>query len=281
MKRIFLLAIVVTVFLTACDKNKDYLIIIHTEFGDMKAILYDETPLHKKNFIELAKEGKYDSTEWHRIIKDFMIQGGDIYAKDDTREPEGARIPAEINDKFQHIKGALAAARQGDQVNPQKMSSSSQFYIVDGRTFSEAELTTDQMRLNNSISTMLRNPEYDSLRQVFIEASSKNPSNEDMNQLALSCKSYVEQELNIDLNRDVSPRLVETYTKTAGAPHLDGEYTVFGRVVEGLDIIDKLADVKTGAGDRPNKPTYLTIEVELVPKKEITKKYGYEYPESE
>lgn len=277
MKRLFLLAIVFTVVLSACDKNKDYLVIIHTEFGDMKAILYDETPLHKKNFIALAKEGKYDSTQWHRIIKDFMVQGGDIYAKDDTREPEGARIPAEINEKFQHTKGALAAARQGDQVNPEKMSSSSQFYIVDGRVFSEAELTTDQMKLNQSISMMLQNPEYDSLKQLFMDLQQQG-NYAGMNELALECKGYVEQELSVNLNKEVDPRMVETYTKIAGAPHLDKEYTVFGRVVEGLDIIDKLADVKVGPGDRPVKPTYMSVELEMVPKKKITKNYGYEYP---
>ena len=279
MKRLFLLAIVVSVLLSACDKNKDYLVIIHTEFGDMKAILYDETPLHKKNFIALAKEGKYDSTQWHRIIKDFMVQGGDIYAKDNTREPEGARIPAEINEKFQHTKGAIAAARQGDQVNPEKMSSSSQFYIVDGKVFSEAELTTNQMKLNQSISSMLQNPEYDSLKQLFMDLQQQG-NYAGMNQLALDCKDYVEKELNVSLDKEVDPRLVETYTKIAGAPHLDKEYTVFGRVVEGLEIIDKLADVKVGPGDRPVEPTYMSVELEMVPKKEITKKYGYDYPDS-
>lgn len=279
MKKIFLVALIFTVFLTACDKNKDYLVVIHTEFGDMKAILYDETPLHKKNFINLVKEGKYDSTQWHRVIKDFMIQGGDIYAKDDTREPEAARIPAEIVDGFQHTKGALAAARQGDQVNPQKMSSSSQFYIVDGRTFSEAELTTDQMKLNQSISSMLQNPEYDSLKQLFMDLQQKGDY-QAMNDLALDCKDYVESSLGVNLDKEVDPRLVETYTKIAGAPHLDGEYTVFGRVVEGMDIIDKIADLKTNR-ERPVEPSYMTMELEMVPKKEITKKYGYEYPESE
>lgn len=280
MNRFFPLAIVLLIGLTACDKNKDYLITIHTEYGDMKAILYDETPLHKKNFIELAKAGKYDSTKWHRVIESFMIQGGDVNAKEGTRETEADRIPAEIVKGFKHTKGAIAAARQGDNTNPKKMSSGCQFYIVDGRTFSEAELTTDQMKLNQSVSEMLRDEQYDSLRQLFTELQQKRDF-DGMNKLALDCKDYVAKEMGVDLNKDIDPEMVATYSKEDGAPHLDNEYTVFGRVVEGLDVIDKIAAVKTGRMDKPVEDTYLTIELELVPKKEITEKYGYEYPKLE
>ncbi|MFH6983878.1 peptidylprolyl isomerase [Marinoscillum luteum] len=277
MKKLLLAFVVLAIALSACDKNKDYLVTIHTEYGDMKAILYDETPLHKKNFIELAKAGRYDSTIWHRVIEGFMIQGGDVQTKEGIRETEDQRIPAEIVKGFQHTKGAIAAARQGDQVNPKKMSSSSQFYIVDGRKYSEAELTTDQMKLNQGVSQMLRDDQYDSLRQLFTELQLKGDF-EGMNQLALDCKDYVSKELGISMDRDVDPETVATYTVTDGAPHLDNEYTIFGRVVEGLEVIDKIAAVKTARGDKPEKDTYLTIELEMVPKKEITKKYGYEYP---
>lgn len=280
MKRILLVATVFLFVLTACDKNKDYLVTIHTEFGDMKAILYDETPLHKKNFITLVKEGKYDSTTWHRVMKDFMVQGGDIYAKDGSRETEGSQVPAEIVPQFQHTKGALAAARQPDQVNPEKKSSSCQFYIVDGRVFSEVELTTDQAKLNQAVSQMLQNPQYDSLKNLFVALQEKGDY-KGMNQLALDSKGYVEQSLGISLSKEVEPRVIETYTKIAGAPHLDGEYTIFGRVVEGLEVIDQIAAVKVGGGSKPVEDTYMTVEVEMVPKKEITKKYGYEYPEED
>ncbi|MFY0605648.1 MAG: peptidylprolyl isomerase [Cyclobacteriaceae bacterium] len=273
--------ILVLITLASCDKNKDYLITIHTEYGDMKAILYDETPLHKKNFLELAKAGKYDSTTWHRVIKDFMIQGGDVQTKEGTTETEADRIPAEIVEGFFHTKGSIAAARQGDNVNPKKMSSSSQFYIVDGRKFTEEELTTDQMKLNQSISTMLRDDKYDSLRGLFTDLQRKRDF-QGMNDLALQCKDYVSDELGIDLNKpDVDPEMVARYTVEEGAPHLDKEYTVFGRVVEGLDVIDKIAAVKTARGDKPVESTYMTIELELVSKKEITKKYGYEYPKAD
>ena len=174
MKKLLFLSFLGALFLSACnDKNKDYLVTIHTEFGDMKAILYNETPLHKSNFIELAKSGKYDSTTWHRVIEGFMIQGGDIYAKDGASEPADARIPAEIVEGFLHTKGALAAARQGDRTNPEKKSSSCQFYIVDGKSFSNEELTIDQQKLNQGVSKMLQNDEYDSLRQMFVELQRK------------------------------------------------------------------------------------------------------------
>lgn len=278
MKKILIL-IVLLGSLSACDKNKDYLITIHTEFGDMKVILYDETPLHKKNFIELAKSGRYDSTIWHRVIKDFMIQGGDIAARTGERESKDNLIPAEIVEGLYHTKGSLAAARMGDDVNPERKSSSSQFYIVDGRQFSEAELTTDQVKLNQSISQMLQNDQYDSLRQLFVALQQKNDYR-GMNQLALDCKPYVEQELGVDLSREFDAEAVARYTTQEGAPHLDQEYTIFGRVVEGLEIIDQVAGVETRR-EKPVKNSYITMEVELVPKKEITKKYGYVYPDQD
>jgi len=270
----------ILLFLAGCDKNKDYLIIIHTEYGDMKAILYDQTPLHKKNFIELAKAGRYDSTKWHRVVENFMIQGGDVQTKEGIRETEADRIPAEIVDGFYHTKGAIAAARQGDNVNPEKMSSSSQFYIVDGNSYTESQLTTDQAKLNQALGTMLRDPKYDSLRNMFVELQKKRDM-QGMNDLALKCKEYVEQEMNLTFDKeDVDLEMVERYTNSDGAPHLDNQYTVFGRVVEGLEVIDKIAAVKK-RGEKPVKDTYLTIELEEVSKKKITKEYGYEYPNQE
>lgn len=277
MKTFLTLAIALLLGLAACDKNEDYIVTIHTEHGDMKAILYDETPLHKKNFIELAKSGKYDSTKWHRVIEKFMIQGGDINAKEGARETEADKIPAEIIPKFKHTKGAIATARQGDHANPEKMSSSCQFYIVDGRKFSETELTTDQAKLNQSVGKMLQMEKYDSLKQLFTELQ-KQGDFEGMNQLILNCKGYVERELGISLDKEANPDMVAVYSRKDGAPHLDNNYTIFGRIVEGLGVIDKIAAVKTNRMDKPIKDTYLTVELELVDKKEITKKYGYEYP---
>jgi peptidyl-prolyl cis-trans isomerase B (cyclophilin B) len=272
-----LIALVLVTVLNSCDDKNDYMVIIHTQYGDMKAILYNETPLHKQNFLTLAKDGRYDSTKWHRIIEDFMIQGGNIYDKEGTQEPEGARIPAEIVEGFMHTKGALAAARQSDQVNPEKMSSSSQFYIVDGKVFSEQEMTTDEFQLNMGINQLLQKPEYDSLYQRFVEVTKeRDPAK--IQQLAFQCVDLVEEELGISLKKEVSPEALEAYTTLGGSPHLDGEYTVFGRIVEGIDVIDQLAAVQKDRSDRPIEDVFLTMEVVKVPKKEITEKYGYEYP---
>jgi peptidyl-prolyl cis-trans isomerase B (cyclophilin B) len=277
-----LLSLIITlVIITSCnDKNKDYLITIHTSMGDMKVILFDETPLHKKNFAKLALEGSYDSTEWHRIIEGFMIQGGDVYAKNESQETESDRIPAEIVPGFYHTKGMLAAARQGDQVNPEKKSSGSQFYIIHGKVFSEEELTTDQLKLNQSLSQLLQMPEYDTIRDSFIQLQQQRKF-EEMNQLAFKYKGLCEQELGVELDREIDPERLELYTTVGGAPHLDEEYTIFGKVVEGVEVVDKIAAVETTTADRPKTPIYLTMEVERVPKKEITKKYGYQYPDSE
>jgi peptidyl-prolyl cis-trans isomerase B (cyclophilin B) len=278
MKKLLLVLSIIAVSLTACDNNKDAVVIIHTEYGDMKAILYNETPLHKKNFLELAKSGRYDSTSWHRVIENFMIQGGNVNAKEGTREAEDDRIPAEIVDGFYHTKGALAAARQGDQVNPNKESSSCQFYIVHGKVWSKGELTIDQAKLNQGISKLLNDPRFEDLTKQFQELS-RARDYEAMNALAIENKDLVEQELGLELDKDFDPERLELYTTVGGAPHLDSEYTVFGRVVEGLDVIDKIAAVKTGRMDKPAEDTFMTMEVELIPKKKITEMYGYAYPD--
>jgi peptidyl-prolyl cis-trans isomerase B (cyclophilin B) len=280
MKKLLILAVVLLVGLSACDKNKDYVVIIHTEFGDMKVILYDETPLHKRNFLELAKEGKYDSTVWHRVIKGFMIQGGDVNAKEGTRETENDRIDAEIVEGFYHTKGALAAARQGDNLNPEKKSSAVQFYIVHGKQFTKEELTTDQAKLSNGMSTIFNMPEYDTLVQEYIKLQ-RAKDFEALNNFIYKYKPLVEKVTGQNMDVAIDPKRLEAYTSLGGAPHLDTEYTVFGRVVEGLDVIDKIAAIETARMDKPVKNSYITMEVVMMAKKDITKLYGYEYPEKE
>jgi cyclophilin family peptidyl-prolyl cis-trans isomerase len=185
--------------------KKDYLVTLKTKHGDMFLILYENTPKHRENFLKLAEEGFYDSTFFHRVINNFMIQGGDpntLPGGNPNQAGQGGpgyTLEAEIRPENKHLKGALAAARQGDRVNPEKRSSGSQFYIVQNEK---------------------------------------------------------------------------------GCRHLNGAYTVYGQVIQGLDVIDKIAtqDVNRRRGNRPLENIYITVEVKQLRKKKITKQYGYEYP---
>ena len=282
MKKI-LFSLLVIGIITACgDKNKDYLVKIKTAYGDMTVVLYDETPLHKKNFLELAQAGAYDSTSFHRIMEDFMIQGGDV----DQENPASKRdlIPAEFVEGLYHTKGALAAARQSDSVNPEKKSSPTQYYIVDGSPWEV--MSTDVRTLNQKIGEMLQDTAYSDLLKQFQDLARKG-DNKGMNALALANRNLVEEKYGIDLTADVS-QYHEDYKDVGGASFLDGEYTVFGRVIEGLDVIDKIAGVETtrnpmtGEMSKPVEDVYvISMEVIEMNKKKITETYGHEYPESE
>jgi cyclophilin family peptidyl-prolyl cis-trans isomerase len=180
-------------------------IIIETSQGTMIAVLYDETPVHRDNFIKLAETGFYEGLLFHRVIKSFMVQGGDPESKDAPSSKTlgnggpGYTLPAEIVPKYFHKKGALAAARTGDQTNPQRRSSGSQFYIVQGQKYTDMKL--DAME-----------------KQLFTEFSKEQRND---------------------------------YIELGGVPHLDAQYTVFGEIIEGLNIIDLIANVETGKSDRP------------------------------
>ncbi len=280
LKRIlFPLFLSVSCMIGACSTEKDYLVTIHTRFGDMQAILYDATPKHKDNFIRLAEEGLYDSTLFHRIIRDFMIQGGDISTKPSVREEDivDYTIPAEFVDSLFHQKGALAAARQGDQINPEKASSGSQFYIVQGTTFSREQLTTDMDQLGKGIQTLIQNDNrYANLEQELMNLYNQGDF-EAYNQRILELKPIVEDALNIEVDKKYPEERLQTYTTLGGVPHLDDTYTVFGQVVEGMSVIDSIAAQPTGPADKPIQDIYMTVEVEEVSKKEITKRYGIRY----
>ncbi len=258
----------------SCDMEKDVLITINTPYGDMKAILFEETPLHKKNFITLTKEEKFNSTIFHRVIKDFMIQGGDVNLKGDPNAIDYT-IPAEFNDKFFHSKGALAAARMGDNVNPKKESSGCQFYIVDGSIFTKEELSTDIQSLHEGIQLLFMEPEYSDLKDKFLKVQNDRKETQ---KLAMQFKNVVKEKFDISTSIDILPEKLEAYSSLGGSPHLDGEYTVFGRVVEGLDVIDKIAAVKTGQANKPIEDIQMKVSLEMVKKDFITKTYGYQYP---
>ena len=271
---------------TSCAQKSDYVITIKTNQGEMVAILYDETPKHKANFIKLAKDHYFDSLLFHRVIAGFMIQGGDPNSKKvRSGEPmgnggPGYTVEAEFNPTFFHEKGALSAARLGDQQNPTKASSGSQFYIVQGTVIPESnvnDLKIDQMKLNMGFQQMMQNPAnkplVDSLNQIYMAGDMQ----------AYQRKIYglvprIEKETGITVTKDVSPEKIKAYTTVGGSPHLDGDYTVFGKVIKGLEVIDKIAAVQKD-GERPVEDIRTFVTVEEMSKKKITKLYGYVYPE--
>lgn len=261
----------------ACSTEKDHLIKIETRHGNMYAILYDDTPEHKKNFIRLAEDQRFDSTLFHRVIKDFMIQGGDVFTKEGIPSEEWYTIPAEFNEKYIHQRGSIAAARQGDGINPEKRSSGSQFYIVQGVVYDEVELTTDMRRLQQ---TFMKYGEVVSNRHLMEEYTKlyQNGDFKGMNKLMLSQRDTMESFFNTSLRKRVSPQQLEAYTTIGGTPHLDGEYTVFGRIIQGLEVADKIASVTTSGQDVPVDPIYMKVTVEEKRKKDITEEFGYVYP---
>jgi len=271
--------------ITGCAQDKkDYVVTIKTKYGDMVAILYDETPKHKDNFIKLAKEHYYDSLLFHRVIEGFMIQTGDPDSKKAmSGEPlgrggPGYTIDAEFNPKFIHEKGALSAARLGDGQNPAKASSGSQFYIVQGTKYKEEELTLDQDKINQSLQQYFQNPAnqplYDSLMQYYRTGDQKGYT-----ECILKVKPRLERETGIKAEKAVDPVKLKTYTTVGGAPHLDNEYTIFGKIIKGLDVIDKIATQPT-SNERPVEDIRMTVTVEELSKKKIEKLYGYHYHEN-
>jgi peptidyl-prolyl cis-trans isomerase B (cyclophilin B) len=287
MKRVPFICIlaVFIVIMSGCAQNKDYVVTIKTRYGDMVAILYDETPKHKENFIKLAKEHYFDSTLFHRVIAGFMIQGGDPDSKSAMpgqplgRGGPGYTIDAEFNPKFIHERGALSAARLGDQQNPTKASSGSQFYIVQGTVMTEDELRLDQSKFDTALKQFFQNPvnrpAYDSIVAAYQAGDMKGYQS-----MLLHLKPRVEKETGINTDKEVSPEKLKAYTTIGGAPSLDGEYTVFGRVIQGIEVVDKIAAVQKDRGDRPIEDIRMAVSVEEMPRKKIEKLYGYQYPET-
>lgn len=238
------------------ENEKRTLVKLETTMGNITVALYNETPGHRDNFIKLVKEGVYDSTLFHRVIKQFMIQAGDPESKNasDTAMlgsgDVGYTIPAEINSKFFHKKGVLAAARQGDDVNPQKASSGCQFYIVTGRKFTEPQLLGMENKINDQRAEAI----FDSLARQHMKEIYKLRKAGDHAAL-LELQDTLEAQASKLADKEekfrFSPEQLKAYSTVGGAPHLDGSYTVFGEVVDGMEVVDKIEIAKTNRADRP------------------------------
>ena len=238
------------------ENEKRTLVKLETTMGNITVALYNETPKHRDNFIKLVKEGVYDSTLFHRVIKQFMIQAGDPDSKNasDTAMlgsgDVGYTIPAEFNPKFFHKKGVLAAARQGDDVNPEKASSGCQFYIVTGRKFTEPQL----LGMENKINEQREEALFDSLaRQHMKEIYKMRKAGDNAGLLELqdTLEAQARELADKEEKFRFTPEQIKAYSTIGGAPHLDGSYTVFGEVPEGMEVVDNIEIAKTNRADRP------------------------------
>lgn len=241
---------------TTVENEKRTQVEIKTSLGDIVVELYNETPKHRDNFIKLVKEGYYDGVLFHRVIKDFMIQTGDGSSKNAKKDDMlGAgdlnyTIPAEfVYPKFFHKKGALAAARTGDQVNPERASSGSQFYIVTGRVCNDDEMRMMEQRLEYGKKQSIFQSLAMQHRDEIIEMQ-RNGDQAGLEKLQNELIPLVEAEYAKDPAK-FNEEQRQAYSTIGGAPHLDGQYTVFGEVVKGLEVVDKIQNVTTGANDRP------------------------------
>ena len=241
------------------DMDKETLVKIETTVGDIKVKLYNETPKHRDNFIKLVKDGMYEGTLFHRVIKDFMIQAGDPDSKNAPKGKMlgagdvGYTIPAEfVYPKFFHKKGALSAARQGDNVNPKKESSGCQFYIVTGKVYNDSTLLSMESQMNeNKINVIFNTLAQKHMKEIY----KMRKANDEDGLYDLQEKLFAEaQEIAAKQPEfHFTPEQIEAYTTVGGTPHLDGEYTVFGEIVEGMDVVDKIQQVKTDRSDRPEE----------------------------
>lgn len=268
MKKTTILFTLILCCITACTGNQKKnnnmandnatLVKIETTMGDITVKLYDETPKHKENFIKLVKEGVYDSTLFHRIIKNFMIQAGDPTSKTASATDTlgsgdvGYTIPAEFNPKFFHKRGVLAAARQGDDVNPNKESSGCQFYIVTGRKFSEAQMINMENQMNEArLDTVFQALARKHMKEIY--KMRKVNDMEGLMELQDSLENQARKEVAKEPALKFTPEQIKAYTTVGGAPHLDGSYTVFGEVVDGMNVVAEIETAKTNRQDRPTQ----------------------------
>ena len=240
------------------QKTTETQVRMQTNLGTITLKLYNETPLHRDNFIKLVKDGQYKGLLFHRVINEFMIQGGDVTSKNAPLNKQlgagdlGYTVPAEfVYPRYFHKRGALCAARTGDDSNPEKASSASQFYIVTGKVYSEGEIKQlekqKESRLKQAIFNRLQNENKTTIMQYYKSGDKDSLA---IMRDTLIGKTEIETEKRKEETK-LTAQQREAYTSVGGVPFLDNEYTVYGEVTEGIEIVDKIQKVKTNSSDRP------------------------------
>ncbi len=278
MIKLIFLSVFVFAFTVTNAQQNEALILIQTNVGNIKAKLYNDTPKHRDNFIKYAKMGKYNGTLFYRVIKDFVIQGGSSDSKNAIKGQNigfGKPIPmdAEILKHRFHKKGALCAPRQPDRVNFHKESDISQFYIVHGKKYTMEELDLMEKVRNIPIKNRISKKYYTEEKKAKLadlrkqikdsdDIKAKQDMVKEFREIADKIKKDIAFEYNADLNvLEFSEEMKKAYTTIGGVQHLDMEYTVFGEVVEGFDVIDNIANLKTDKNDRPLKNITIKVRV--------------------
>ncbi|NLJ42260.1 MAG: peptidylprolyl isomerase [Bacteroidales bacterium] len=241
--------------LISCDApggNENTKVLIKTTAGDITIRLYDGTPLHRDNFIRLVNMGFYDGISFHRVIKDFMIQAGDPLTRSGLTKIQSDSlstytIPAEIRKEYYHKKGALAAAREGNDVNPEMRSSGTQFYIVQGKKYTDQDIAAAAERINSNLKQIIFSRLIRQIADSARRAGTPLQESEVQEKASLKMFDYLTSQGDFKFTDEQ----VNAYKTTGGVPRLDGTYTVFGEVTEGFDVVDKIASVPTDASDKP------------------------------
>ncbi|WP_410492629.1 peptidylprolyl isomerase [Dysgonomonas sp. ZJ279] len=266
MKKIVLFIIILATAMNMKSQEKEPIVLIETNYGNIKIKLYNETPKHRDNFLKLIDEGFFKDLLFHRVIKDFMIQGGDPDSRlaADTAFLGNGDLGYMIDAEFRtpeifHKRGVLAAARTGDDVNPEKGSSASQFYIVMGKTYTDNELEALERqrfeKLKQEILKGLQAANTDTVKELYRQGD-RNALTEFRTKL----QAQAEEEANARKSEALfTAEQKEAYKTVGGVPRLDGGYTVYGEVIEGLDVVDKIQNVETNQSDRPFKNVTMNI----------------------
>lgn len=237
---------------------------IKTNHGNIKVRLYDETPEHRKEFLKLVNKNHFDGTLFYRVIENFVIQGG---STDSRNAPPGKHIgygsgahniSSEFKDQYIHKRGAICAPRQPENINHFRMSDISQFYIVHGRVYTNEELDILEKRVNNPILRELREKYYVPKKPDLDRLREEDPHA--FNALIRDIRAKIDFEFNVSDHLYFTDEQREAYTTIGGLPDLDGDYTVFGEVVEGLEVVLKIASLKTDKNDRPLTDVVIKIE---------------------